>query len=94
MERTQIPMPLQAQILMRLALAACSLIAGNVLLVFFTMTIAAPLFLLSLLAAVSASMVETGISWVLKLTKVPSMSKNRAFIIRVSFILYLVREIT
>jgi len=53
MERTQIPMPLQAQILMRLALAACSLIAGNVLLVFFTMTIAAPLFLLSLLAAVS-----------------------------------------
>lgn len=29
----------------------------------------------------------TGISWVLKLTKVPSMSKNRAFIIRGSFIL-------
>ena len=47
MERTQIPMPLQAQILMQLALAACSLIAGNVLLVFFTMTIAAPLFLLA-----------------------------------------------
>ena len=44
---------IRAQILMRLALAACSLIAGNVLLVFFTMTIAAPLFLLSLLAAVS-----------------------------------------
>lgn len=39
------------------------------------------------LAAVNASIVETGISWVLKLTKVPSMSKNRAFIIRGSFIL-------
>ena len=37
------------------------------------------------LAASSASMVETGIWWVLKLTSVPSMSKNRALIIYVSF---------
>ena len=42
MERTQIPMPLQTQILIRLALAVCSLIAGNVCLVFFTVTIAVP----------------------------------------------------
>ena len=53
MERTQIPLPLQVQILMRLALAICSLIVGNVLLVFFTATIAAPFFLLALLAAIS-----------------------------------------
>ena len=54
MERTQIPMPLQTQILIRLALAVCSLVAGNVCLVFFTMTIAVPFFLLALLTAVSA----------------------------------------
>ena len=30
------------------------------------------------LACVSAYMVESGISWVLKLTRVPSMSKNNA----------------
>ncbi len=53
MERTQIPMPLQTQILIRLALAVCSLIAGNVCLVFFTVTIAVPFFLLALLTAVS-----------------------------------------
>ena len=53
MERTQIPMPLQTQILIRLALAVCSLVAGNVCLVFFTMTIAVPFFLLALLTAVS-----------------------------------------
>lgn len=53
MERTQIPLPLQAQILMRLALAICSLIAGNVFLVFFTVTIAVPFFLLALFAAIS-----------------------------------------
>ena len=33
------------------------------------------------LAAAMASMVVWGIAWVLKLTKVPSMSKNRALII-------------
>ena len=47
MERTQIPMPLQTQILIRLALAVCSLVAGNVCLVFFTVTIAVPFFLLT-----------------------------------------------
>lgn len=53
MERTQIPLPLQTQILMRLALAVCLLIAGNVLLIIFTVTIAIPFFLLALLTAVS-----------------------------------------
>lgn len=53
MERTQIPLPLQTQILIRLALAVCLLIAGNTLLIFFTVTIAIPLFLLALLSAVS-----------------------------------------
>lgn len=53
MERTQIPLPLQTQILIRLALAVCLLIAGNVLLILFTVTIAIPFFLLALLTAVS-----------------------------------------
>ena len=53
MERTQIPLPLQTQILMRLALAVCLLIAGNVLLIIFTVTIAIPFFLLALLTAAS-----------------------------------------
>ena len=53
MERTQIPLPLQTQILIRLALAVCLLIAGNVLLIIFTVTIAIPFFLLALLTAVS-----------------------------------------
>ena len=53
MERTQIPLPLQTQILIRLALAVCLLIAGNVLLLIFTVTIAIPFFLLALLTAVS-----------------------------------------
>lgn len=56
MERTQIPMPLQAQILVRLALAVCALIAGNVLLFFFTMIVATPFFLLGLLTAISGGL--------------------------------------
>ena len=52
MERTQIPIPLQAQVLMRLALAVCSLVVGSLLLVSFALPIAAPFFLLALLAAV------------------------------------------
>lgn len=56
MERTQIPMPLQVQILVRLALAVCALIAGNVLLFFFTVIVATPFFLLGLLTAISGGL--------------------------------------
>jgi hypothetical protein len=38
-------------------------------------------------ALLNASMVSTGISWVLKLTNVPSISKNNAFIITFNLIL-------
>lgn len=53
MDYSQIPVPLQAQILLRLALAVCALIAGNVLLIFFTGAIAMPFFLLAILAVIS-----------------------------------------
>ena len=40
MKHAQIPTPLQMQILIRLALAVCSLIVGNVFLVLFNVSIA------------------------------------------------------
>ena len=53
MKRTQIPIPLQIQVLIRLALAVCSLVVGNLLLVLFSLSIAAPFFLLALVTAAS-----------------------------------------
>lgn len=53
MEQTLIPVPLQGQILLRLALAVCSLIVGSIFLILFTVTIAIPFFLQALLTAVS-----------------------------------------
>lgn len=53
MKHAQIPTPLQIQILIRLTLAVCSLIVGNVFLVLFNVSIAMPCFLLALLFAIS-----------------------------------------
>ena len=47
MKRTQIPIPLQSQILLRLVLTVCSLVVGSLLLVLFSLPIAAPFFLLA-----------------------------------------------
>lgn len=53
MKRTQIPIPLQIQVLIRLALAVCSLVVGSLLLALFSLPIAAPFFLLALVTAAS-----------------------------------------
>jgi len=53
MERKQIPMPLQAQILMQAGLAVCSLIAGIAFLILFTGIVAFPFLLLAILASVN-----------------------------------------
>ena len=53
MKRTQIPIPLQSQILLRLVLTVCSLVVGSLLLVLFSLPIAAPFFLLALVTAAS-----------------------------------------
>ena len=53
MKRTQIPIPLQMQVLIRLTLAVCSLVVSSLLLAFFTIPIAAPFFLLALVTAAS-----------------------------------------
>lgn len=53
MKPTQIPVPLQTQILIQAALALASLIAGIAFFLFFTATIAVPFFLLAILAAVN-----------------------------------------
>ena len=44
------------------------------------------LFMPRALAAVSAAVADAGILWVLKLTSVPSISKNRAFIMMMSLV--------
>lgn len=51
MKRTQIPVPMQAQILIQTALAILSLIAGITLFFFFTSTVALPFLLLTILTA-------------------------------------------
>ncbi len=53
MKQTQIPVPLQVQVLLRLALAVCSLVVGSLLLALFSLPIAAPFFLLAPLTAIS-----------------------------------------
>lgn len=52
-----IPVPLQAQILIRAALALLSLSMGIVLLAFFSLNAALPLLIFALLAAISAARV-------------------------------------
>ena len=42
----------------------------------------------------NASMVEAGMLWVLKLTSVPSMSKNRAFVMLLVYFLFCTCKIT
>lgn len=90
MERKQIPLPLQMQILIQIGLAACSLIAGIAFLILFTGMMASPFFVLALLAAANGGRIYyvtvrghylTLSATVLKVERTPILHRPKAVLV-------------